>query len=81
MKTLITLFTATAVVAGATSAMAVDFQASSEATGADLSWQVVRNPGGAYASARVPARSHATQAAAPAGLTPGEKQMIWFQAH
>jgi hypothetical protein len=54
MKTIITLLTATVLVAGATSAMAADRQASDEAANNNLSWQAARGySGGAFASARV----------------------------
>ena len=54
MKTIITLLTATVLVAGATGAMAADRQASDDAVNNDLSWQAARSGGGAYASARIP---------------------------
>jgi hypothetical protein len=58
MKTIITLLTATVLVAGVTGAMAADRQGSDEAYNNNLSWQAVR--GGAYASARIPAGARAS---------------------
>jgi hypothetical protein len=58
MKTIITLLTATVLVAGVTGAMAADRQGSDEAYNNNLSWQAVR--GGAYASARFPAGARAS---------------------
>jgi hypothetical protein len=61
MKTIITLLTATVLVAGVTGAMAADRQASDEAYNNNLSWQAARGPsGGAYASARIPAGARAS---------------------
>jgi hypothetical protein len=62
MKTMITLLTATVLVAGATGAMAADSQASDEAVNNDLSWQAARSfsGGGAYASARIPSGARAS---------------------
>ena len=57
MKTIITLLTATMLVAGATGAMAADRQRSDDAVNNDLSWQATR---GAYASARIPAGARAS---------------------
>ena len=54
MKTIITLLTATVLVAGATGAMAADRQGSDEAANNQLSWQLARGSSDAYASARVP---------------------------
>jgi hypothetical protein len=56
MKTIITLLTATVLVAGATGAMAVDRQANDEAPGYALSQRTTQGFDGAYASA--PARGH-----------------------
>ena len=58
MKTIITLLTATVLVAGATGAMAADRQGSDEAVNNNLSWQAARS--GAYASARIPAGARAS---------------------
>ena len=58
MKTIITLLTATVLVAGATGAMAADRQGSDEATNNNLSWQAARS--GAYASARIPSGARAS---------------------
>jgi len=62
MKTIITLLTATMLVAGATGAMAADRQASDEAINNNLSWHAARtfSGGGAYASARIPAGARAS---------------------
>jgi hypothetical protein len=57
MKTIITLLTATVLVAGAAGAMAADRQSSDDAINNDLSWQAAR---GAYASARIPAGARAS---------------------
>jgi hypothetical protein len=54
MKTIITLLAATTLIAGATSAMAFDRQATDDAMSSANSVQVSRDFGGAYASARVP---------------------------
>jgi len=58
MKTIITLLTATVLVAGATAAMAADRQGSDEAFNNNLSWQAARS--GAFASARIPAGARAS---------------------
>ena len=58
MKTIITLLTATVLIAGATGAMAADPQSSDEAANNNLSWQAAR--GGAYASARIPSGARAS---------------------
>ena len=60
MKTIITLLTATVLVAGATGAMAADRQGSDEAVNNNLSWQAARSGGGAYASARIPSGARAS---------------------
>jgi hypothetical protein len=62
MKTIITLLTATMLVAGATTAMAADRQGSDEAFNNNLSWQAARTFGdsNAYASARIPAGARAS---------------------
>ncbi len=52
MKTLIILLTTTALVAGVTSAMAADFQASDEAASYELAHK--SGWGGAYNSVRIP---------------------------
>ena len=57
MKTIITLLTATVLIAGATGAIAADRQRSDDAINNDLSWQAAR---GAYASARIPAGARAS---------------------
>jgi len=54
MKTIITLLTATVLIAGATSAMAFDVQASDEARNNELNWKSSAYSG-AYGSARGPA--------------------------
>jgi len=54
MKTIITLLTATTLIAGATSAMAFDQQATDDALSYSTNVQASRGFGGAYASARVP---------------------------
>jgi O-glycosyl hydrolase len=54
MKTIITLFTTTMLVAGATSAMAFDRQATDDALDYATSAQASQGFGGAFASARVP---------------------------
>jgi len=58
MKTIITLLTATVLVAGVTGAMAADRQGSDEAVNNNLSWQAARS--GAYASARIPSGARAS---------------------
>jgi hypothetical protein len=61
MKTIITLLTATMLVAGATGAMAADRQISDEAANNNLSWQAAGSlGGGAYASARIPSGAFAS---------------------
>jgi hypothetical protein len=52
MKTIMTLLTTTMLVAGATSAMAADRQATDDAAGYAISQQASHGFGGAYASAR-----------------------------
>jgi hypothetical protein len=59
MKTIITLLTATVLVAGATGAMAADRQSGDDAANNNLSWQVVSG-GGAFASARIPSGAFAS---------------------
>ena len=54
MKTIITLLTATMLVAGATNAMAYDRQASDAAMNDAISGQASHSFDGAFASARVP---------------------------
>jgi len=54
MKTIMTLITATTLIAGATNAMAFDRQASDAAMNAAISGQASHGFGGAYASASVP---------------------------
>jgi hypothetical protein len=54
MKTIITLLTATTLIAGATNAMALDRQATDDALSYANSVQASRGFGGAYASAQVP---------------------------
>ena len=54
MKTIITLLTTTMLVAGATSAMAADRQATDDALSTSISVQSAHGFGGAFASARVP---------------------------
>ena len=54
MKTIILLITTTALVAGATSAMANDFQGSDEAASYALSHRAVSGFGGAFNSVRMP---------------------------
>jgi hypothetical protein len=71
MKTIITLLTATVLVAGATGAMAADRQGSDEAINNNLSWQAARAP---YASARIPAGARASvrvPVQARTGFSPG----------
>jgi len=70
MKTIITLLTATVLVAGATGAMAADRQGSDEATNNNLSWQAARSGSGAYASARVPSGARAS-VQTRTGFSPG----------
>jgi len=53
MKTIITLLTATTLVAGATNAMAFDRQATDDALSYAISMQGSHGFGGAYASANV----------------------------
>jgi hypothetical protein len=74
MKTIITLLTATVLVAGVTGAMAADRQGSDEATNNNLSWQAARSGSGAYASARIPSGARASvrvPVQAGAGISPG----------
>lgn len=52
MKTIVTLLTATMLVAGATNAMALDRQATDDAAGYAISQQAAHGFGGAFASAR-----------------------------
>jgi hypothetical protein len=52
MKTIITLLTTTMLVAGATSAMAADRQATDDAAGYAITQQAATGFGGAFASAR-----------------------------
>jgi O-glycosyl hydrolase len=58
MKTILTLLTTTMLVAGATSAMAYDRQATDDALDNATSHQQARSFGGAFASARVPGKIH-----------------------
>ena len=76
MKTILTLLTATMLVAGATGAMAADRQSSDEAANNNLSWQADRGfSAGAFASARIPAGARASVS------VPGEtRTSIDFQA-
>jgi hypothetical protein len=60
MKTIITLLTATVLVAGVTGAMAADRQGSDEAANNNLSWQAARSFVGAFASARIPSGAFAS---------------------
>ena len=53
MKTIITLLTTTMLVAGATSAMALDRQATDDAADYAISQQAAHGFGGTFASARV----------------------------
>ena len=71
MKTIITLLTATMLVAGATGAMAADRQGSDEAANNNLSWQAARS--GAYASARIPSGARAS-VRVPVQTRPGFSQ-------
>ena len=78
MKTIITLLTATVLVAGATGAMAADRQGSDEAFNNNLSWQAARS--GAFASARIPAGARAS-VRVPVQARPGlSRGSIDFQA-
>ena len=61
MKTIITLLTATVLAAGATSAMALDRQATDDAVDYAISQQAAHGFGGAFASARGPVRQSAAQ--------------------
>ena len=54
MKTIITLLTATTLIAGVTSAMALDRQATDDALSYSTNAQAARGFAGAYASARLP---------------------------
>jgi hypothetical protein len=75
MKTIITLLTATMLVAGATGAIAADRQSSDDAINNDLSWQAAR---GTYASARIPSGARASvQVQTRTGIAP---RNIDFQA-
>jgi hypothetical protein len=56
MKTIIALLTTTMLVAGATSAMAFDRQATDDALSYAISQQAAHGVGGAFASARGPVR-------------------------
>jgi hypothetical protein len=58
MKTIIALLTTTMLVAGATSAMAFDRQATDDALSNAISHQAAGDFGGAFASARGPVRVH-----------------------
>ena len=78
MKTIITLLTATVLVAGVTGAMAADRQGSDEAYNNNLSWQAVR--GGAYASARIPAGARASVRVPVQTSTGISQSSIDFQA-
>jgi hypothetical protein len=62
MKTIITLLTATMLVAGATNAMALDRQATDDAAGYAISQQAARGFDGAFASARGAVRHSAVNA-------------------
>lgn len=64
MKTIITLLTATALVAGASSAMAYDRQATDDALGYAIS-QPSHGFGGAYASARIPGEARNSTVSVP----------------
>jgi hypothetical protein len=57
MKTIFVLLTTTALVAGVTSAVAADFQASDEATANELSHRGDWGYAGAYNSVRTPSRA------------------------
>jgi len=65
MKTIITLLTATVLVAGATTAMAYDRQGSDEAAGNELSWKSGAF-GGAYGAARGHGGTHNSTIYVPA---------------
>ena len=54
MKTIVTLLAATMLMAGASSAMAYDQQATDDALDTAISHQVSHSFGGAFASARIP---------------------------
>ena len=60
MKTIITLLTTTMLVAGASSAMAFDRQATDDALSYAISQQAAHGFGGAAASARVPTNAFAS---------------------
>jgi len=62
MKTIITLLTTTMLVAGATSAMALDRQATDDAADDAISQQAAHGFGGAFASARGTVRNGAVNA-------------------
>jgi len=66
MKTLITLLTGTMLVAGATSAMAYDRQATDDAMSSATSVQASRGFGGAFASARIPGEARNSTVYVPA---------------
>ncbi len=65
MKTMITLLTATMLVAGASSAMANDQQATDDALGTAISHQASHGFGGAFASARIPGEVHNSTVSVP----------------
>jgi hypothetical protein len=65
MKTIITLLTTTMLLAGASTAMAADPQASDEAVDSALSWRMAPDIGGAYASVKTPRHLRGAYAAAP----------------
>lgn len=62
MKTIITLLATTMLVAGATSAMALDRQATDDAAGYAISQQASHGFGGAFASARGAVRNSSVNA-------------------
>ena len=78
MKTIITVLTATMLVAGATGAMAADRQGSDEAFNNNLSWQAARS--GAFASARIPAGARASVRVPVRTRTGISQSSIDFQA-
>ena len=81
MKTIITLLTATVLVAGATGAMAADRQSSDEAANNNLSWQADSGfSGGAFASARIPAGARASVRAPVQSRNGVAQTSIDFQA-
>ena len=65
MKTIITLLTTTMLVAGATSAMAYDRQATDDALAYATSVQAAHGFGGAFASARAPGEVRNSTVQAP----------------